>query len=158
MSASFDLIAPHVLAAWRAAVSRREPRALELAYALELSLPPDPESGSSSTTPATAAPVPPPELAPEVLALLETASTRYAAFRTGTFALLDLGNPHLFAFERTSLGEHLVVINNLAPVPQPVKFGRYSGLRGWDILNRVEFTFPPRAQLESYEFLWLYLE
>lgn len=150
------MIQQHVFDAWLADIRAREPRALELAYALELTLPPQGDANSLWTQVALddAATT---SISADVRDLMQFAYERYHAFREGNFTQKDLGNPNILAFERARDGEHLLIVNNLARVTQPVKFGSYAGGAGWDILNRVEFIFPPRAQLDAYEFLWLML-
>jgi maltose alpha-D-glucosyltransferase/alpha-amylase len=79
------------------------------------------------------------------------------AFGRGSIRFVDLGNEAVLAYERAYEGEKILVVNNLAPSSQPVHFAAYRGKAGWDILNSREFNFPPRAQLEASEFLWLLL-
>ncbi len=146
------MIAPHVLDNLLADLYAREPRALELAYALTLTLP----QAVLETH------IAPTEDAPQLIGadardLMDFARERYDALRDGAFTHVELGNPNILAFERANADERLLIVNNLARVPQPVKFSEYTGRAGWDILNRVEFFFPARAQLEEYEFLWLML-
>lgn len=150
------MIQPHVFDGWLADLRSREPRALELAYALELTLP---QQGEGAVLRAQIAPDIDAAkiISADVRDLMQLAHERYDAFRDGTFKIIELGNANVFAFERVWDGEQLLIVNNLARVPQPVKFRVYAGGAGWDILNRVEFVFPPRAQLEPYEFLWLML-
>jgi hypothetical protein len=151
------VIPEHIFDAWLADVRAREPRALELAYALALTLPPQ------ASAPLSMADIAPDEetlvlLSSDVRDMMQFSAARYDAFRDGAFARVDLGNPSIFAFERTRPNEHLLLVNNLARVSQPVKFREYVGRAGWDILNRVEFICPPRAQLDAYEFLWLMMD
>ncbi|OQY90161.1 MAG: hypothetical protein B6D41_09875 [Chloroflexi bacterium UTCFX4] len=150
------MIPQHVFDAWRADLDAREPRALELAYALELTLPRENEAnarwGELAQAENAAALV-----SEDARALMQFAYERYDAFRVGNFTPVELGNPNIFAFERACAGERLLVVNNLARVLQPAKLTVYADRAGWDILNRVEFVFPPRAQLDAYEFLWLLL-
>jgi hypothetical protein len=151
------VIPEQIFDAWFADVRAREPRALELAYALALTLPPQASASLSMADVAlddeTLA-----RLSSDVRDVMQFSAARYEAFRDGAFARVDLGNPSIFAFERMRPDEHLVVVNNLTRVSQPVKFREYVGRAGWDILNRVEFIFPPRAQLDAYEFLWLMMD
>lgn len=153
---------------WLAALQTREPRALELAYALSLSLPENAETTALrasarivrtiQTADGALLDAPKIEIAPEVLVLLQDALAKYSSLSSGNFLPVEMGNPNILAFERTGDGERLLIVNNLARVSQPIKFNAYGGKEGWDILNRVEFTFPARAQLEAYEFLWLLVE
>ncbi|HZQ10339.1 MAG TPA: alpha-glucosidase C-terminal domain-containing protein [Anaerolineae bacterium] len=136
-----------VLDEWTAALRENEPRALELAYTLALTLP-----KGEGTAPSENA------LSPELRELLLSAYQKYDALRAGTIEPVDLRNPNILAFQRVSGDERLLIVNNLSRRSQPVKFGAYTGRAGWDILNRIEFTFPSRAQLEPYEFLWLLVE
>lgn len=150
------MIAQHVFDSWLSDLRAREPRALEIAYSLALTLPQD--KGTDSLR----ARVAPDEeglkiISPDVRDLMQFAYDRYDALRDGNFALVDPGNPNILAFERACRDEQLLLVHNLARVSQPVKFRAYAGRAGWDILNRVEFIFPARAQLEAYEFLWLML-
>lgn len=147
---------PHVIEHWRRALERGEPRALEAAYALELSL--EQDAVPTSQLPRKPAAGAKAQLADEVSAMLESAHDRYDALKWGTWRGVELGNPNLFAFERRAEDEELLLVYNLTGASQPVKFGGYAGTRGWDILNRVEFVFPVRAQLEPYEFLWLMVD
>lgn len=151
------MIAQHVFEAWRADILAREPRALELAYALELALPPDAQSPWWKDEKRLTAQMET-ALSADVRELMQSAYARYAAFRQGNFQPVDLGNPNLFAFERVWQDERLLIVNNLARVPQFATFRGYAGRAGWDILNRIEFVFPPRAQLEAYEFIWLMVD
>ncbi len=158
MSTGELLVPQYIIDDWLEALKTREPRALEVARALSMSLPESDEThGLQATTilgeDATAF-----ELAPEVSALLEDSYAKYDALASGDFLRVDAGNPNVLAFERRTPQERLLIVNNLARVSQPVKFKEYAGREGWDILNRVEFTFPARAQLEAYEFLWLLVE
>ncbi len=150
------MIQQHVFEGWLADLRAREPRALELAYALELTLP------LHSTGAALRTQIAPDDAALQTISadvrdLMQFAYERYDAFRDGNFKIIELANPNVLAFERACAGEQLLIVNNLARVPQPVQFRAYAGGAGWDILNRVEFIFPTRAQLEPYEFLWLML-
>lgn len=151
------MIQKHVYDAWVADVRAREPRALELAYALGLTLPAHTphifRDGEATLDDATTL-----LISSDVRDLMQFAYDRYDAFREGLYQPLDFGNPTIFVFERKCAGEHLLIVNNLARVSQPVKFREFAGRAGWDILNRVEFIFPARAQLDAYEFLWLMLD
>lgn len=152
------MIHPRVFDAWLADVQMREPRALELAFALGLALPSSVDTNLLRDSVAALDARALTEISVEVRDHLQFAYDRYEAFRDGTFRHMDFGNPSIFGFERRCQGEHLLIINNLARVSQPVKFREYAGRAGWDILNRVEFIFPARAQLDAYEFLWLMIE
>lgn len=161
----------YVLDDWLAALEQREPRALELAYGLAMSLPQSiattalyeiavgagatvsMQEGDGGASDATDA-----EISQDVKDLLGYAFDKYDALTKGDFAAVDLGNPNVLAFERRADEERLLIVNNLARVSQPIKFKEYAAKEGWDILNRVEFTFPARAQLEPYEFLWLLVD
>ena len=158
MSENRLLVADYVLQDLQAAVKMREPRALELAYALALALP-DAE-GTTALRAATSAvqDATPFEISSDVREMLEYAIEKYDALTRGDLERADLGNVNVLAFERRAKDERLLIVNNLARVSQPIKFQNYAGKQGWDILNRVEFTFPPRAQLEMYEFLWLMID
>lgn len=147
------LIPQYVLDDWKDALEDGDVRAAELAYALHLALP-ETEEGAAypKTLEANEA------LGPEMRAILDEAHDKYAAFASPEFARVDLGNPNILAFERIAPDERVLVVNNMARVSQPVKFREYAGQEGWDILNRVEFTFPVRAQLDPYECLWLLVE
>ncbi len=90
--------------------------------------------------------------------MLDSEWVKYEAFEYGALLRVELGNVNVLAFERIAGPERLLIVNNLAPLSQPVKFRDYAGRVGWDILNRVEFNFPVRAQLEPYEFLWLMVD
>lgn len=158
MSRGEMLVPQYVVDDWLAALKTREPRALELARALTLSLPDRQETRELQETWTSGDQATPFEIANEVAAMLEDSYAKYEAFRHGAFERVDVGNPNVLAFERTIPDERLLIVSNLARVPQPVKFRDYAGRAGWDILNRVEFTFPARAQLEAYEFLWLLVE
>ncbi len=150
------MIQKHVYDAWLADVRGHEPRALELAYALALTLPQQSETflaGDAVLDDASTH-----LISTDVRDLMQFAYDRYDAFRDGLYHAVDLGNPAIFAFERAREGERLLIVNNLARVSQYAKFRAYAGMAGWDILNRVEFTFPPRAQLDAYEFLWLMVD
>lgn len=152
------LVPDHVLQDWLAALDAREPRALELAYALALTLPEAEETGSLKQRTHVVDDSNEFEISPEVRDLLNAAAAKYDALAKGIFQRVDMGNPNVLAFERQTGDERLLVVHNLARVAQPIKFHAYAGREGWDILNRVEFLFPPRAQLEAYEFLWLLVE
>lgn len=158
MSESEFLIADYVLQDWQAAVRTREPRALELAYALALTLPVTEATAALRATTGVAEEATPFEISNDVREMLEYAIEKYDALTRGDFLRVDLGNPNVLAFERIVADEKLLIVNNLARVSQPIKFQLYAGREGWDILNRVEFIFPTRAQLEAYEFLWLMVE
>jgi hypothetical protein len=158
MSESNSVVPAHVSDALAAALAQGEPRALELAYALSLSLPAEYSARQLGLSLTELAVVPPPELSAAVRQVLEEAAQKYDALARGDLERIELSNPFIFAFERKTDDERVLVVNNLAQVPQPTKFHQYTGQEGWDILNRVEFTFPARAQLEEYEFLWLLLE
>ena len=158
MSESEFLIADYVLQDWQAAVRTREPRALELAYALALTLPVADATAALRATTRVAEEATPFEISNDVREMLEYAIEKYDALTRGDFLRVDLGNPNVLAFERIVADEKLLIVNNLARVSQPIKFQIYAGREGWDILNRVEFIFPTRAQLEAYEFLWLMVE
>lgn len=150
------MIAQHVIDGWLTDIRAREPRALELAFALELTLPEQDE-----TNPLRVQAALDDErmkiISADVRDLMQFAHERYDALHDGSFAPVDMGNPSIFGFERACGSEQLLLVYNLARVSQPVRFRRYAGSAGWDILNRVEFIFPARAQLEAYEFLWLML-
>lgn len=176
------LVPQYVLDDWLSALEQREPRALELAYGLAMALPKSDATtalyeiavGASEDATArdvaaaalvdgavetrTAEEMTPREISNEVRGLLDYAYEKYAALTHGDFMTVDMGNPNVLAFERRNAEERLLIVNNLARVSQPVKFKEYAAKEGWDILNRVEFTFPARAQLEAYEFLWLLLD
>lgn len=158
MSQGEMLVPQYVVNDWLAALKRREPRALELACALTLSLPDRRDAHELQVALSTGEDATPFEITNEVAAMLEDAYAKYEALHDGAFARVDVGNPNVLAFERTTRDERLLIVSNLARVSQPVKFRDYAGRDGWDILNRVEFTFPSRAQLEAYEFLWLLVE
>ena len=158
MSQAELLVPQYVIDDWLAALRTREPRALELARALALSLPNNSETRALQETTSTSEDATPFEIANEVAAMLDDSYAKYQALHDGAFHRVDVGNPNVLAFERTTPDERLLVVSNLARVSQPVKFREYAGREGWDILNRVEFTFPSRAQLEAYEFLWLLVE
>ncbi len=162
MSSPLPLVPQYVLDDWLTALEQREPRALELAYGLAMSMPKSDATtalyeiavGATAGDSNNSEPL---EIVPEVRALLDDAYPKYTALTHGDFTPIALGNPNVLAFERHDESEHLLIVNNLARVPQPVKFKTYAGQNGWDILNRVEFSFPAQAQLEAYEFLWLML-
>ncbi len=158
MSEPTILVPQHVLDDWRAALQQREPRALELALALALTLPARPETNALAATLRAAQDASPLEISGAVRAMLESAYEKYSAFAEGDFQRVDVGNANVLAYERCRADERVLVVNNLARVPEPIKLRGYVGREGWDILNRVEFTCPPRAQLEAYEFLWLLVE
>ncbi len=82
---------------------------------------------------------------------------KYHAFGRGRTCFVDLGNEHVLAYERQWQDEQILVVNNLAASSQTIHLGAYKDRTGWDILNAREFEFPPRAQLEPFEFLWLLL-
>lgn len=182
MSEPASLLVPQfVLDDWAAALQQRDPRALELAYALALALP-QTEMPELTVLARTASEEAAHAINGDVRARLQEAYKKYDALRDGSLYARDMGNWNVLGFERTSAAaqaritdlerllsvdnerlliadnERLLIVNNLARVTQPCKFREYAGRRGWDILNRVEFTFPPRAQLEPYEFLWLMIE
>lgn len=158
MSETRLLIPEYVMQDWLDALRTREPRALELAYALGLSLPETAETHGLKESTHAAQVANPLEIADEVRELIRDGYEKYDALREGDFLPVDLGNPNVAAFERRTDDERLLLVNNLARVPQPIKFREYANKEGWDILNRVEFTFPARAQIETYEFLWLLVE
>lgn len=158
MSPDRVLVAQYVVDDWLAALKTREPRALELARALALSLPENDATRALQAATTMAENSVPFEVSDAVSAMLEDSRVKYEALTGGDFVPVDLANPNVLAFERNTAQERLLIVNNLARVSQPVKFQAYAGREGWDILNRVEFTFPTRAQLEAYEFLWLMLE
>jgi hypothetical protein len=150
------VIPPQVYADWRSALLAREPRALELCLELELVLPPGAEGAQAlveTVREVLACAVD--AVSPTLRELLQENHARYEALQGGALRWQASGNPNVLMFERLVGDERIVVVNNLTRVPQPVKFRKYAGLPGWDILNRIEFTFPARAQLEAYEFLWL---
>lgn len=142
---------------WATALKLREPRALELAYALALALDDSDETKALRETTHAVRDANAFEIAQDVRTMLDEARARYDVLGRGSRRQVDLGNPAVPAFERSSDGERVLIVNNLTGVSQPVKFRDYAGMEGWDILNRVEFTFPARAQLEAYEFLWLWV-
>jgi len=152
------MIEQRVFDRWLADVRAREPRAMELAYALALTLPQNADASALHETVALLGVAEIAEISAAVRDWLQFAYARYDAFREGSFRRVDFGNPSVFAFERAQAHEQLLMVNNLARVPQPAIFRVYAGRAGWDILNRVEFIFPPRAQLDAYEFLWLMVE
>jgi hypothetical protein len=158
MTESKSVVPAYVSDAFAEALEQREPRALELAYALALALPKNDDVHQLGFSLADLVTTPPPELSDSVRQVVEEAVKKYDALSHGDLKRVELSNPSIFAFVRTRGDERVLVVNNLARVPQPTKFHPYSGQEGWDILNRVEFTFPVRAQLEEYEFLWLLLE
>lgn len=158
MSESQPLVAPQVLDELAAAVQRGEPRAFELAYGLSRSLPREGDHSAAGLTPRTFGEADAEGIAEQVRQLIDDAAKKYGALSRGEFAAVDLSNPNVLAYELKWQDERLLILNNLARVSQPVKFHSYTAHEGWDILNRVEFTFPARAQLEPYEFLWLALE
>jgi len=158
MSQEAPLVPQYVLDDWSAALRERDPRAAELAYALALALPPGDNADALGSATRAEMDAPPGELSNEARALLDDAYVKYDALREGDFARVDFGNPNILAFVRRYEGDRVLIVNNLARVTQPVKFRDFAGLEGWDILNRVEFTFPVRAQLEPYECLWLLVE
>ncbi len=82
---------------------------------------------------------------------------KYRAFGRGATQFVEVGNARVLAYERAWNDEKILVINNLADSPQPIHLAKYNSHAGWDVLNLREFNFPPRAQLEPYEFLWLLL-
>jgi hypothetical protein len=137
-------------------VERNEPRALELAYALSLSF----EGVTVHPVAARAKAVPPVGrvIDPDLKTMLDVMHAKYDAFKIGVIKWRDAGSEHVLGFERVTDGERVVVFANLGDRPAPVKFRELAGREGWDILNSVEFTFPPRAQLEGHEILWLFLE
>jgi hypothetical protein len=140
-----------VMEGWTAAVKRGEPRAVELGMALALALPRDePGVGNGKTDRL--------EVGEELREMLLDAHRKYDALTRGDFKRVDAANLNILAFERRTQEERLLIVNNMTRGPQPVKFRAFAGKQGWDILNRVEFTFPARAQLEAYEFLWLLVE
>jgi hypothetical protein len=158
MSEAPLLVPENVFEAWRNALQAREPRALELAYGLALALPELDETGELKAAARATGDPNSFEIADEVLTVLDEAAAKYEAFHGGDFQQIDIGNPNVLAFERTTTDERVLIVNNLTLASQPVKFRGYAGKEGWDILNRVEFTFPARAQLEPYEFLWLLVD
>ncbi len=143
---------------WRDALRTREPRALELAYALALVLPASDETNALKEMTRAANDAAAFEIARDVRELLGYAVEKYEALTRGDFERVDAGNQNVLAFERRWNDERLLIVNNLARVSQPCKFSAYAGKEGWDILNRVEFIFPARAQLDAYEFLWLLVD
>jgi hypothetical protein len=144
-----------VLAELGAALDAEEPRALELALGIELALHgTEPESwGRELLTLVAGRNLS--AVAAEVRELLWQASGKYNGLALGSLVHVDVGNQDVLAMERSTADETLLLIYNLTARSQPVKLREYTGREGWDILNRVEFRFPPRAQLEGYEFLWL---
>lgn len=160
MSDAAPLISDYVIKDLLDALEKREPRALELAFSLALTLPDTAETRSLRAVAGAGrggAGVPL-EISSEVRDVLQDAYQKFNALRIGDFLRVDLANPNVPAFERRTDRERLLLIHNLARVSQPVKFRDYADKGGWDILNRVEFIFPTRAQLEAYEFLWLMIE
>jgi len=140
-------LSQEILEEWTAALHENKPRARELAYALALTLPEGVGAAWSEDA-----------LSPELHELLETTYQKYDALHSGTIEYVDLRNPNVLAFERANGEDRLLIVNNLSRHSQPIKFGVYAGRAGWDLLNRIEFAFPVRAQLEPYEFLWLLVE
>lgn len=143
---------------WLNALKTREPRALELAFALQLSLPADAENAITQAHARFVDDATMLEISAEMRDLLGYAHEKYAALTRGQFERVEVGNSNVLAFERRTDDERVLVVNNLTLHTQPIKFREYVDKAGWDILNRVEFIFPPRAQLEAYEFLWLLVE
>ncbi len=158
MSETPMLVPENVFEAWRAALKAREPRTLELAYGLALALPERSETAELKSTTSAASGANAFEIADVVTTVLDDAFAKYKAFHDGGFERVDLGNEYVLAFERVTDEERVLCVNNLTAASQPIKFRSYAGKEGWDILNRLEFIFPARAQLEPYEFLWLYVE
>ncbi|MGE5140036.1 MAG: alpha-amylase family glycosyl hydrolase, partial [Rudaea sp.] len=83
---------------------------------------------------------------------------KYSAFGRGTTEFVDLANDRVLAYERQWEDERILIVNNLSSGPQSVDMRTYQNRGGWDILGAREFTFPPEAELEPYQFLWLLLE
>ncbi|MGE5138355.1 MAG: maltose alpha-D-glucosyltransferase [Rudaea sp.] len=83
---------------------------------------------------------------------------KYRAFGRGSTRMINLGNEHVLAYERCWNDERILVVNNLSAESQPIQLGEYAGGSGWDVLGQREFDFPPAAQLEPFEFLWLLLD
>lgn len=155
MSETTPLVPQFVFEEWLGALRTREPRALELAYALALALAVNDETTVLQESIRAIDEASSFEISSDVRELLDYAYEKYDAFKDGDFFRVDMVNANVLAFERRTNGERILIVNNLAPVSQPIKFQEYAGREGWDILNHVEFVFPPRAQLEAYEFLWL---
>jgi hypothetical protein len=154
-----ELLVPEVvLAGWQRALGMREPRAMELAYALALALPEGGETADLQQSSKAATDSAVNEVAEVVKTVLDEAAAKYDSFHTGEMTRIDMGNASVLGFERAASGERVLVVSNLTAESQPIKFQGYAGKEGWDILNRVEFVFPARAQLEPYEFLWLLVE
>lgn len=158
MSDSALFVPAEVLENWQNALRMREPRALELAYALALALPDEDVAAALLLPIHNAMDSAPAEISNEARALILDANAKYDVLRGGVVEQVDLGNQQVLGFERIGEGEKLLIVNNLSEQSQPLKFHEYAGRAGWDILNRVEFIFPTRAQLEPYEFLWLLVE
>ncbi len=158
MSDSALFVPPDVVEKWQNALRTREPRALELAYALALALPAEDVAAALLPPTHNAMDTASVEMSSAARALLLEANAKYDALRRGAFKQVDLGNHQVLGFERFGEGEKLLIINNLSAQSQPLKFRDHAGREGWDILNRVEFIFPARVQLEPYEFLWLLVE
>lgn len=155
MSETTPLVPQFVFEEWLGALRMREPRALELAYALALALGVNDETTVFQQSIRAIHEVGSFEISSDVRERLDYAYEKYDAFKYGDFFRVDMGNANVLAFERRTADERILIVNNLAPVSQPIKFRDYAGRGGWDILNHVEFIFPSRAQLEAYEFLWL---
>jgi hypothetical protein len=158
LSAAQEQILPgHVLNEYLRELAAGEIRALELEFSLRVSLPDTGPGLELKRALQGHAPARGESVSSELIRVLAAAGWRYAAFRSGTLNVFDAGNEWVLAFERALEDEQLLVVNNLSPLSRPVKFGRHAGQSGWDILNRIEFIFPTRAQLEPFEFLWLLL-
>jgi hypothetical protein len=153
MSEPAMLVMPEVWGELDRAIQRREPRALELAFALALTLPAEANADSPDSSQVLTGS--PPEISVQVRLVIEDAVKKYDALTRGEWAVVDVNNLNALAFERMWQDERVLIVYNMSGTSQPIKFSSYGGRAGWDILNRVEFTFPARAQLEAYEFLWL---
>lgn len=158
MSDSALFVPADVVENWQNALRTREPRALELAYALALALPDEDAAAPLLSPTHNAMDAAPAKMSNEARALLLEANAKYDALKRGAFKQVDLGNQQVLGFERLGDGERLLIVNNLSAQSQPFKLRDHAGREGWDILNRVEFIFPARVQLEPYEFLWLMVE
>lgn len=88
----------------------------------------------------------------------------HPVFGRGEFAVLEVNNPSVFAFVRSSPREEILCVNNLSRFPQPVslELERFCGRVPVELGGRVPF---PRIGSDSYPlalgphgFYWLRLE
>lgn len=77
-------------------------------------------------------------------------------FGRGDFAVLDLGNEHIAAFQRSYQGDSILALHNLSDSPQAASLEtRKSAKTLTDLLTGKIFDLQNKIELEPYQFLWL---